>query len=281
MSTAELVRVGKGAESVPVGVVIRVAKREDLVTAAAIADELLLFARGRLAKAVQPKLLDAGARRRAAAAAELEAALVEYFGGFLSRAGIAKDATFPLDPESLDWKTEAKLLADVLETVYLDLGEATFAAIGEELGIDLSFSLEGLATKGIRDRLARQVRYITEATRQVLVDRVEFAIEHGLSIEQLVSGTSDLVGLEDLFGSRATTIALTETATASNAAAVDGYRESGLVDDVLVFDGPECGWTEHDDPDLADGSTRSLDDADEYPISHPNCQRAFGAVVAR
>ena len=48
---------------------------------------------------------------------------------------------------------------------------------------------------------------------------------------------------------------------------------------VQVYDGPECGWTEHDDPDLADGSLRTLEEADEYPLSHPHCQRAFGPVV--
>lgn len=34
-----------------------------------------------------------------------------------------------------------------------------------------------------------------------------------------------------------------------------------------------CGWTSHDDPDLADGSTRTLEEAEAYPIAHPGCRR--------
>jgi hypothetical protein len=78
--------------------------------------------------------------------------------------------------------------------------------------------------------------------------------------------------------SRAFTVARTETAIAYNSTATAAYRDSGIVDQVEVFDGPECGWTEHDDPDMADGSIRTLDEADEYDVAHPNCLRAFAPV---
>jgi hypothetical protein len=42
---------------------------------------------------------------------------------------------------------------------------------------------------------------------------------------------------------------------------------------VEVVDGAGCGWTRHDDPDKANGSIRSLDDAESYPLAHPNCGR--------
>lgn len=42
---------------------------------------------------------------------------------------------------------------------------------------------------------------------------------------------------------------------------------------VEVSDGPGCGWTAHTDPDTADGTIRSIDEADAYPISHPGCIR--------
>lgn len=44
-----------------------------------------------------------------------------------------------------------------------------------------------------------------------------------------------------------------------------------------VFDGPTCGWSFHEDGDLADGKIVTDDEAREYPISHPNCRRTFGA----
>lgn len=37
-----------------------------------------------------------------------------------------------------------------------------------------------------------------------------------------------------------------------------------------------CGWEDHDDDDLADGSIRSSDECDSFPIAHANCRRSFG-----
>jgi hypothetical protein len=48
---------------------------------------------------------------------------------------------------------------------------------------------------------------------------------------------------------------------------------------VLIFDGDDCGWTEHDDSDVADGTVPTLDEAEECPLSHPNCVRAWAPVV--
>ena len=264
----------------PVGVVIRVGKREQLELAGKLADELLTFARHRLAKATQPKALADRDELLAAAAPRLQDALIVYFDGLLSRLGIRKADDFPLDPESIDWPAEVRFLDEVLSPVYAELGEAAYAAVADSLVVDLSFSLEGPAAAPIREYIANEVTAITETTRNILRDRVIVAVERGYSIEQLVAGVDDLAGLRDLFGSRARTIALTETANAYNAATLTGYRETGLVEKVTVFDGPDCGWTSHDDPDLAHGSTRTLEAAFGRLVSHPHCQRAFGAVVS-
>lgn len=82
-----------------------------------------------------------------------------------------------------------------------------------------------------------------------------------------------------LRSTRAFLIAQTETGNAFNRAALAGYQSTGLVDFVEVFDGPDCGWTRHDDPDLAHGSIRALRDAMQHSLSHPRCQRAFGAAL--
>lgn len=37
-----------------------------------------------------------------------------------------------------------------------------------------------------------------------------------------------------------------------------------------------CGWTQHDDDDLAHGSIRSAEEAAHYVIAHPRCRRSFG-----
>lgn len=53
---------------------------------------------------------------------------------------------------------------------------------------------------------------------------------------------------------------------------------SGVIKDggeVLVSDGPGCGWTEHKDPDKANGMIVSAEVAMETPLAHPSCQRTF------
>lgn len=69
--------------------------------------------------------------------------------------------------------------------------------------------------------------------------------------------------------------ARTKSAVAYNAGTLNGSVEVG-VGFVEVFDGPDCGWTHHDDTDKAARSVRSVADAGRYAISHPNCRRAFG-----
>jgi hypothetical protein len=247
-----------------------------------LVDEMLRFARGRLAKAATPAALAARGKLFAKTQPAMAAELVDYFDGILSRAGVHKDAAFPFDSETdVDWTDEKARLRVVLERWYVAMGEAAYAALGEQLGVELTFDLAAASTKRVRQLIGVDVTSITDTIRQILRNRVEDAIARGLSVDQLVAGTDTSPGLRELFGSRAQTIALTETANAYNTSTIAGYEDSGLVEEVEVFDGPECGWTEHDDPDLADGSTRTLDEANDYPIAHPNCQRAFGPVVAR
>jgi len=56
---------------------------------------------------------------------------------------------------------------------------------------------------------------------------------------------------------------------------VGGFNQAAgfKVKYVEVMDGPGCGWTSHDDTQLANGMILTLDAARAYPISHPNCRR--------
>ncbi|MFJ6608227.1 hypothetical protein [Streptomyces lydicus] len=42
-----------------------------------------------------------------------------------------------------------------------------------------------------------------------------------------------------------------------------------------VRDGADCGWTEHNDPDRANRTVRTVADALAHPLAHPHCQREF------
>jgi hypothetical protein len=42
-----------------------------------------------------------------------------------------------------------------------------------------------------------------------------------------------------------------------------------------VNDSPDCGWTEHNDPDRANRTVRTIADALAHPLSHAHCVREF------
>lgn len=63
--------------------------------------------------------------------------------------------------------------------------------------------------------------------------------------------------------------------TAAYAAGTLGAGADNGVSYYSVSDGRSCGWTHHDDPDVASGSIRSALEASDYPLGHPNCRRSF------
>lgn len=67
---------------------------------------------------------------------------------------------------------------------------------------------------------------------------------------------------------------------ASNNGAVARYKHLGLVLAVRVYDGDDCGWRGHNDPDKAHMSYRSLEEAEAHPGAHPNCLLPGTIVLA-
>jgi hypothetical protein len=243
-----------------------------------VVDEMLRFARGRLAKAALPAAIAA----RDALVEPFAADIAAYFEAMGKRVlgTVHKALEIGWDPaDDVDWTIEDAELTTVLARWYTTLGETAFAAVADQLAVELRWDLSARPVAAILDRVGAQVVGISETSRQLLAGIVQRATEQGLSIEQLIPL------LEEAFTSwstgRAATVALTETANAYNLASAAGYAASGLVDEVEIFDGAECGWDGHDDPDLADGSIRTLEEFTDMPTSHPNCQRAAGPVVVR
>lgn len=62
--------------------------------------------------------------------------------------------------------------------------------------------------------------------------------------------------------------------TANTAACRTALDELG-VDFVEVRDGADCGWTSHNDPDRANRTLRTIQDALAHGVAHPHCQREF------
>lgn len=61
----------------------------------------------------------------------------------------------------------------------------------------------------------------------------------------------------------------------ANHAAINTARLELETQWMQVRDGPECGWVAHEDPDHADGTIRSVEDCEAYPLAHHGCRRQF------
>ena len=73
---------------------------------------------------------------------------------------------------------------------------------------------------------------------------------------------------------RALAIARSEASMANNSASLIESESLG-VSTVEIVDGKDCGWRYHDDPDKANGSIRTIEEAQRHLTSHTNCRRAI------
>lgn len=176
----------------------------------------------------------------------------------------------------------ADAMTKILTKQYISVGELSLAGVKEQLGLVETFDLNERIIRNAD--IGGKVKGITDETRFHLQNTIRNGINDGLHPSVIAKELRDQLngwaGLEDLTRSRAYTIARTETANAYNLGAVEGYRRSGLVRQLRTIDAPDCGWTYHDDPLLANGRIVDLDTAARQPISHPNCVRAFAPVAA-
>ncbi len=173
-----------------------------------------------------------------------------------------------------------KKLGGLLLGAWLGAARRSLDHAGEQVGgapPDLD-DPDNALRRFIEEECGRRIRGIEDETRRRVAGYVERGMAEGMSPQDLAK----LIEADEsgaFSRARALVIARTETGTAYNRTALAGYRASGRVEKVQVFDGDGCGWTRHDDPDLADGSVRTLDEAEKCPLSHPNCVRAWAPVV--
>ena len=140
------------------------------------------------------------------------------------------------------------------------------------------------ATKYVRADSKRFVRQVTaRATARSLLEGVP-AARAGRDLSAVLRrqlGTDPIAAIRYRNGARhsladyADTVLRTTTATAFNEGTLNTVADVG-VQYVEVFDGAACGWTSHDDTDLANGSIRTLAEARAQTIAHPRCARSFG-----
>ena len=174
------------------------------------------------------------------------------------------------DPLGLVPDSDVQLLNRVLRKYEGAQWEFTSGTVAPLVGVDPS---DVISPKAQRAMLSR-AKGITDATRT----RIVSLVKRGVAQQRTDAQIGQLIGEAIGNPARGKMIARTEMALIDQASATDRYRAGG-VKTVEVFDGAGCGWSTHDDGDKANGSIRTLRQAEAMPLAHPNCRRAFMPVT--
>src|SRR5262245_16725956 len=203
------------------------------------------------------------ARYLAPMTADVHAHLLAQQSALLRRLGAGEKEIRRLpDPEEQG-------LTAILETWYARVLRSVQALAEDEIGA--AFDLPNEAARAYLQLAGANVQGITDTTRAALAEALVAGQTAGEGVEQLAARIRDLPA----FGqARARMIARTELGYATQYAAVDSYRASGLVTHVEVLDGDHDGACA-----AANGSRWTLEHARAHPLEHPNCVRAFAPVI--
>lgn len=159
----------------------------------------------------------------------------------------------------------------VMRKFYPLLFSKAFGDAAAETGIDIAFDLENENVQLVLDQLAKEIRNVADTTKAEVQRLVGQQAQQGWSNAELAQKITAHGEISSV--SRANMIARTESAVGYNQGTLLGYEDAGI-EQVNVFDG-----TNDDDCKAANGQVWTLNEAKASPIAHPNCQRAFSAVV--
>jgi hypothetical protein len=161
-------------------------------------------------------------------------------------------------------------LREVIDPLYLAILDENSRIISPYLEGDLF--LDDPATREYLRDAGTKIADISIWTRKALQDALVEGQFLGESVDELAARIKSMPAFDR---PRAKVIARTELGHASNTAALALYKQTGTVQGIKVFDGDsdeECA--------SANGTILTLQEAESYPtLAHPNCVRAFGAVI--
>jgi len=221
-------------------------------------------------------------RIRLSTAVRMEREIDDYFSRLADRVvSRAEKALKELETKDLpavgDLLTpgDERDLLNLVKRWYIAIAEASWETINLSLGVTAAFDLTDPAITEMLKGAGRQVREITETTRQALVEALQYGNEQGWSIAQLVRGDENQPGIrqivEETYRNRAKTIARTELGNSQNAVAANRYEAAGL-ELVEILDN---GDTDDDEEcQVANGQIWTVKYFREHPLEHPNCSRA-------
>jgi hypothetical protein len=162
-------------------------------------------------------------------------------------------------------------------------GEFLWTAISQEAVEELAGTMfqELLqATTHVTDTTKSLIRAVaqSEALQKAIEGRT--AVQAGREMASLIAkqGIAAVTyrnGARHGLGEYGEMVARTTTAKAYNYGVLNGAAQHGC-EFWECFDGPDCGWSAHDSGEQAAGKIVTHQEALAFPISHPNCRRAFG-----
>jgi SPP1 gp7 family putative phage head morphogenesis protein len=177
-----------------------------------------------------------------------------------------------------DFFTEAKIdFEPILESVATIAGNNA----NDFIGVDTPY-----IPYNYREKIAENVHKFTKSMldtdRQVLTDILNEAIKEGKNIADIVSSIEKV--FEEYSKSQAARIAQTEIIRTSNQAAVDAYKQSGIVEGkqwVTFGAEDDCSQYDGEIVTLSDNFYKGGNEfQDGDPPLHPNCKCVVIPVVA-
>lgn len=199
-----------------------------------------------------------------------------------------KESTFPDPGALLDWRGEEAALSKIVHKAYLNVGEDVRKGVQEAIGVVVDFGSPAEFDKAVLKDVGAGIKGINIGTRSAVAGTIRRGLAEGASTQAIakqlknqIQGWGGGPAGKTIAHSRAMVVARTETAIAYNTNAILSYEKSGIIKQAKCLDAPTCGWTSHEDPDIAAGKIVTLDEAKQHPVSHPNCVRAFAPVVAK
>jgi len=245
---------------------------------------------GRKAKRkAQEAVIAAQRSARREVAGRMASAVDGYFGGLADRvihrarkgwteqAQAVQTKALPEADDLLTNGDEDELL-ELVKRFYTELIQLSWGYWDVALGVDTVLDLTDPLVTEILAGAGERVKQIQETTLKELRILMQYGNDNGWSIDHLLRGDPEngIPGLRDLieetYKNRARTIARTELGNAQNTAAVGRYEAAGGKE-VFVLDN---GLGDDDEPcQVVNGTVQTLKWAEEHPLEHPNCTRAF------
>jgi HK97 family phage portal protein len=253
----------------------------------------MLHIKGADKREVAKTFIVAYLQQRRSVSQRLEPALNNYFGGLadaiigrLLKGGALADLETKALPKAEDLVTGADRdeLGNIVRHFYTELAQMTWGTINLEIGADVEFDLTDPAISQVLKTAGDQVDEITETTLGALREALVTANENGWSIDHMVRGDPDMgvPGIREIveqtYQGRAETIARTELGRSQQQVATNRYAQAGVEKAFVQDDGFEDSALQC--VALGQGGAGAvvpLRWAQEHPLGHPRCVRAFSA----